>query len=109
MNDADGLEMQMVDSWRQRCACYVRAKISASGPRRREALKKRRKSALDGCDDEQGGVLEGKGAERLAELVGLPSRQVEKETGERRVEWSTRRGWLWSQGWKGAVEAVPRL
>jgi len=95
MNDADGFEMQMVDSWCQRRACRVKAEISASGPRQCEALKKRRKQALDECDDEPGDVEGGKGAERLAGLVGQPSRQVEpKETAERRVGWSTRRGSL---------------
>jgi hypothetical protein len=42
---------------------------------------------LGECDDEQGAVEEEKGAERLAVLVGQPSRQAdqtETETGERR-------------------------
>jgi len=41
---------------------------------------------LDECDDEQGAAEEEKGAERLAALVGQPSRQAEqRETGEQRV------------------------
>jgi hypothetical protein len=78
--------MQMVDSCYQESAECVWAKISASALQRHEALRRRRKQALDECDDEQGAVEE-KEAERLAVLVGQPSRQVEqRETEERRAE-----------------------
>lgn len=78
--------MQMVGSCCQQCAESLWAKTSASALRRCEALRRRRKQALDECDDEPGAVEEEKGAERLAVLVGQPSRQAElKETEERRA------------------------
>ena len=78
--------MQMVDSFCQLYAECLWAKISASALRRCEALGRRRRQALDECDDEQEAVGEEKGAERLAGLVGQPSRQVEQtETAERRA------------------------
>jgi hypothetical protein len=78
--------MQMVDSCCQECTECVWAKISASALRQREALKRRRKQALDECDGERGAVEEEKGAERRAALAGQPSRQAEQtETAERRA------------------------
>jgi hypothetical protein len=76
--------MQMVESCCQESGECVWAKISASALQRREALRRWRKQALDECDDEQGAVEEEKGAERLAVLVGQPSRQEQTETAERR-------------------------
>jgi hypothetical protein len=78
--------MQMVDSCCQECTECVWAKISASALRRCEALRRRRKQALDECDDELGAVEEERGAERRGALVGQPSRQAEqRETAERRA------------------------